>query len=145
MAPYLYSRQGTASGIMLISPQMSHPTSSNEWWNEIVTTAKGWYETHQSMKPFKIIYAYLFVDAKEVAQTGETGLEPPLRGSSGSPKEDIISTKSITALNILPRLMQKYQPGGAHEKVGGDHRAPQVDNINVALPDPTILLSGLDK
>lgn len=80
----------------------------------------------------------------------------------------MISTKAMSVLGILGRLMQNYQPGGLHEKaavlaalespneasnigeaIAGLRRwirwKRRAADINVALPDPTVLLRGLDK
>ena len=152
--------------LLLISPQMG------DWWNEAVQTAKDWYDSHQSMKPLEKlkheIQPTAFLQQRRWARLEKRASNLLLLALPESQKEDIISTKSLTVLNILARLMQNYQPGGAHEKAAviaaleNPFKAGTVAevitglrkwirwkkraaDINVALPDPTILLKGLDK
>ena len=159
--------------ILLISPQMSDlTTSSHEWWSETIATAKRWYEQHQALKPIeklkREIQPTLELQQKRWARLEKRASSLLLEALPSSQKEDIISTKSLTVLNILGRLMQNYQPGGAHEKTAvlsaleNPQEATSVaevitglrkwirwkkraGDINVALPGPTVLLRGLDK
>ena len=158
--------------ILLISPQMSDlTTSSHEWWNATIATAKQWYEQHQALKPLEklkhAIQPTMELQQKRWARLEKRASSLLLEALPSSQKEDIISTKSLTVLNILGRLMQNYQPGGAHEKTAvlsaleNPQEASSVaevitglrkwirwkkraSDINVALPDPTVLLRGLD-
>ena len=159
--------------ILLISPQMSDmTTSSHEWWSETVATAKAWYEQHQSLKPLEKLRHEIvptpILQQKRWVRLEKRASSLLLQALPESQREDIISTKSLTVLNILGRLMQNYQPGGAHEKAAvltALESPPEAGSvaevivglrkwirwkkragdINVALPDPTILLRGLDR
>ena len=159
--------------ILLISPQMSDlTTSSHEWWSEVVQTAKRWYDDHQSMKPLEKLKHEIQPSAslqqRRWARLEKRASSLLLQALPESQKDDIISTKSLTVLNIMARLMQNYQPGGAHEKaavitaletpaeatsvaevIQGLRKwirwKKRASDINVTLPDPTILLKGLDR
>ena len=159
--------------LLLIGPQMSDlSASSGEWWTEIVDTARSWYQQHQNLKPIERLQHDILPTAK-LLQKKWWRLEKRassllLQSLPESQREDIISTKSLTVLGILGRLMQNYQPGGAHEKaavlaalenpieatsvgeaISGLRRwvrwKRRATDISVALPDPTVLLRGLDK
>lgn len=146
--------------LLLIGPQMSDlSSSSGEWWAEIVETARKWYAKHQTMRPIEKLQ-------HEIAPTAElqrkkwTRLEKRassllLQALPGSQKEDVISTKSMSVLGILGRrglhekaavLTALESPSAASsvgEAITGLRRwirwKRRAADINVALPDPTIL------
>ena len=106
--------------LLLISPQMGDlTTSSQDRWNEAVQTAKELYDSHQGMEPIEKlkhdIEPNTFLQQRLWARLEKRASNLLLLALPESQKEDIISTKSVTVLNILSRLMQNYQPGGAHE------------------------------
>lgn len=77
-------------------------TSSHEWRNETIATAKQWYEQHQALKPLEKLKHVI----QPTMEAREKGIVAPL----GS--------------------LAIFTEG---------------QDINVALPDPTVLLRGLDK
>ena len=92
-----------------------------------------------------------------------------LRAIPESQKEDIIASRSLTVLGIMTGLMVNYQPGGANEKAAvllalespkeaqavGEAIAGRLRrglrwkrralDINVSIPDPMVMLRGLDR
>ena len=163
--------------LLLIGPQMSDlSTSSGEWWAEIVETARLWYTKHQQLRPIEKLQHDIVPTARLQQKKWQKKWWRLERRASSfllqavpeAQREVIISTKSLTVLGILGRLMQNYQPGGAHEKAAvlsalesppeaatvGDAIAGlrrwvcwkrRAADISVALPDPTVLLRGLDR
>ena len=148
--------------LMLIDPQMSDLTaSSSEWWIKVVNAARSWYQKHQTLKPIEKLQHEVKAPS-EIQKAKWNRLVPEAQ------KEDIIASKSLSVLGILTRLMVNYQPGGAQEKAAVlvALEMPQEANsvgeaisglrrwlrwkrraldINVMLPDPSVMLRGLDR
>ena len=159
--------------LMLIDPQMSDLTaSSSEWWNKVVNAARSWYQKHQTLKPIEKLQHEIKAPS-EIQKAKWNRLERRassmlLQAVPEAQKEDIIASKSLSVLGILTRLMVNYQPGGAQEKAAVliALEMPQEANsvgeaisglrrwlrwkrraldINVMLPDPSVMLRGLDR
>lgn len=159
--------------LLVLHPQMSDLSStSQEWWEGILQAAKDWYKKHQSMRPIEKLQ-HTVVTPPALNQQRWMRLERRasnllLKALPMSQREEIVATKDITVLGILTKLMVNYQPGGGQEKaavlaalespteatsigesVVGLRRwlrwKKRAEDINVVLPDPTVLLRGLDR
>ena len=134
--------------------------------------AGDWYRKHQELTPLERLQ-HEVVAPKELQGTRWTRMEKRacsllLQAIPDSQKEDVIASRSLSVLGIITRLMVNYQPGGAHEKAAvlmalespaealavGDaitglrrwlRWKRRALDINVSLPDPMVLLRGLDK
>ena len=159
--------------MMVIHPQMCDMSeSSAEWWTQMTAAARDWYQRHQSMKPLEKLQHEVKMP-QELLKRKWDRLEKRvsnmlLQSIPESQKEEVISTKNLSVLGILTRLMINYQPGGAHEKaavlaalesppeaatvaeaISGLRRwmrwKRRATDISVSMPDPTVMLKGLDK
>ena len=159
--------------LLLIHPQLSDMSqSSAEWWDLTMKTAQEWYRRHQGLKPLEKLQHEIKIP-KELTKQKWKRLEKRassllLQALPESQKEDILSAKNLTVLGIMTKLLLNYQPGGAHEKatiLNGLESPAEATNvaeaisglrrwlrwkrrsadINVRLPDPTVLLRGLDR
>ena len=146
--------------------------SSGEWWTRVMEAANDWYRKHQELTPLERLQHEVKAP-KEIVGTKWARVEKRacsllLQAIPDSQREDIITSRSLTVLGIITRLMVNYQPGGAHEKAAvlmalespaeasavGDAIAGlrrwlrwkrRALDINVSLPNPMVMLRGLDK
>ena len=159
--------------LLVLQPQMADlSASSGEWWTMIMEVAKDWYRRHQELTALERLQHEVKVP-QELTVTKWASVEKRacsllLQAIPESQKEDIIASRSLTMLGIIMRLMVNYQPGGAHEKaavllaleapteaqavgdaISGLRRwlrwKRRAVDINVSLPDPMVLLKGLDR
>ena len=159
--------------LLVLHPQMADlSASSGEWWTRIMEVAGEWYRKHQELTPLERLQ-HEVVAPKELQGTKWARVEKRacsllLQAIPESQKEDVIASRSLSVLGVITRLMVNYQPGGAHEKAAvlmalespaealavGDaitglrrwlRRKRRALDINVSLPDPMVLLRGLDK
>ena len=134
--------------------------------------ANAWYKEHQELSPLERLQHEVKVPA-ELMVTKWVRVEKRacsllLQAIPESQKEDIIASRSLTVLGIVTRLMVNYQPGGANEKaavllalesppeahaigeaIAGVRRwlrwKRRALDINVSIPDPMVMLRGLDR
>ena len=159
--------------LLVIHPQMSDLSqSSAEWWSLTMEEAQAWYRRHQEMKPLEKLKHEVKIPqslaTSKWARVEKRACSMLLQAIPESQKEDIIAAKALSVMGIITRLLVNYQPGGAHEKTAvllalespaestsiGDAitslrrwlrwKRRAVD-INVSLPDPMVLLRGLDR
>ena len=90
------------------------------WWDLTLSTARAWYDNHTNVSPIQRL-TNVAKPTPELQQKKWTRLER--RASSlllgALPellKEEVIASKSITALGILTRAMLQFQPGGLTER-----------------------------
>ena len=159
--------------MMVIHPQLCDMSeSSAEWWTQMTAAARDWYQKHQSMKPLEKLQHEVKMPQellkKKWARLEKRVSNMLLQSIPESQKEEVISTKNLSVLGILTRLMINYQPGGSHEKAAvlAALESPQeaanvgeaisglrrwmrwkrrATDISVSMPDPTVMLRGLDR
>ena len=107
--------------MMVIHPQLCDMSeSSAEWWTQMTAAARDWYQCHQSMKPLEKLQHEVKMPQellkKKWARLEKRVSNMLLQSIPESQKEEVISTKNLSVLGILTRLMTNYQPGGSHEK-----------------------------
>ena len=105
----------------LIEPQMSDLTAtSGEWWKRLLGEARLWYEEHQRLPPLK----RMDHDARPsdgLSQKKWHRLERRastllLAALPESQREELVSARKLSAMEILCQLLVAYQPGGLAEK-----------------------------
>ena len=159
--------------MMVIHPQLCDMSeSSAEWWTQMTAAARDWYQCHQSMKPLEKLQHEVKMPQellkKKWARLEKRVSNMLLQSIPESQKEEVISTKNLSVLGILTMLMINYQPGGSHEKaavlaalesppeattvgeaISGLRRwmrwKRRATDISVSMPDPTVMLRGLDR
>lgn len=146
--------------------------TSHEWWTKVNQEAPTWYFQHQILGPLEKV-THKPEPSPELRDPRWARLERRASGMllsalPDSQKDEMIATKSLSPLAILARLMVAYQPGGLAEK-GIILRAleqpdeaqslPQsltmlrrwlrwkrrAEDVGVTMPDPSILIRGLNK
>ena len=134
--------------------------------------AREWYVKHQTLKPIEKLRHEVALPAS-LRESRWTRLERRasnllLKAIPEAQKEEVIASKNITVLGILTKLMVCYQPGGTQEKAAvllaleqpgeattisealvGTRKwlrwKKRALDMNLVLPDPSILLRGLDR
>ena len=107
--------------LCVVEPLMADlSNSSAEWWTVLTKEAQAWYEAHLRLQPLDRV-SHEPNASSTLAQRKWVRLER--RASSmlllSVPKtlrEELISTKRVSALAIICHLMMLYQPGGLAEK-----------------------------
>lgn len=146
--------------------------TSHEWWTRVTKEAKIWYQHHQTLGPLEKV-THKPEPSLELKNPRWTRLER--RASSllltalpEAQKDEMIATQSLSPLAIVAKLMVAYQPGGLAEK-GIVLRALEqpeeaqslphaltllrrwirwkrrAQDVGVILPDPSILVRGLNR
>ena len=145
---------------------------ASSWWQTLWSEANKWYEDHMAMSPLDRLTHQVNPSAL-LSQPKWARLE---RRASGmlmaaiptTIREEVVSTRSVSALGILTRLLTIYQPGGLAEKslILNSLENPKEENsvaasvtalrkwirwrrrasdVGVSVPDPTVLMKGLTK
>lgn len=159
--------------MLLVQPQMADISSTSaEWWDLTVETARKWYSSHQTMKPLEK-FQHQVVVPKQLQERKWSRLERRastllLQSLPESQREDVIANKDLGVLAIITKLMVNYQPGGIHETaavlaalesppeatgagevISGLRKwlrwKRRAEDMGVMIPDPSVLLRGLDK
>ena len=159
--------------LALIEPMMSDLTStSSEWWQTLMTEAYDWYQRHLQLQPLDRIN-HNPTPSAELARPKWSRLEKRastmlLMAVPEGQREDLISSKRLTALGIVCQLLVIYQPGGLAEKelilrsleqpieTSNLPEAVQslrkwmrwrrrASDLKICEPDPFILLKGLNR
>ena len=105
----------------LIEPMMSYlSNSSSQWWQLLVQEAHQWYERHMQLPPLERV-AHLPKPTSDLAKQKWARLERRastllLMAVPEPQREELISSKRLTALSIICQLLVIYQPGGLAEK-----------------------------
>jgi hypothetical protein len=98
------------------------------WWDLTLSTTRAWYDNHTNVSPIQRL-TNVAKPTPELQQKKWARLER--RASSlALPellKEEVIASKSITALGILTRAMLQFQPGGLTERSAILSAAAEVD------------------
>ena len=162
-----------ADWLLLLQPIMSDlSASSEEWWSQMVVTAREWYSSHMLKTPLDRL-AHSPVPGPGLLQKKWSRLERRasallLAAIPEGLREEVVSSKSITTLGILAKGMVQYQPGGLAERtailtalecpteastVGSaiailrrwQRWKRRAEELQVSIPDPTILAKGLSR
>ena len=116
-------------------------STSEEWWDLTLSTAKTWYANH-----LKLTHTQKLTNFPEATQELKLRKWSRLerRASSllmaalpDSLKEDVVSSKSVTTMGILAKAMLQYQPGrlsGVKLSGNGDFSVEEVDKVEKESP-----------
>ena len=156
-----------------IDPFMEDLSDTAEvWWKLLRKEAMVWYEEHMALSPLDRL-THEIKPSKELANPKWSRLERRAAGllmaAVPTPiREEVVSTRSVTAMGILTRLCTVYQPGGLAEKaliltslespkeestiVGAVQSLRRwirwrrrASDVGVSMPDPTVLMRGLTR
>ena len=160
--------------LALIEPIMADLTAtSGEWWDRLLQEARQWYQDHMALSPLDRLL-HEPKPTPELDQPRWVRLERRastllMMSIPETQKEELVSTKRITALKILCHLFTTFQPGGLAEKevilrsletpVEASTVAEAVSalrkwmrwmrrramELQVSEPDPFLLLKGLGR
>eukprot|EP00434_Breviolum_minutum_P006947 symbB.v1.2.006133.t1/scaffold365.1/size219215/8 len=159
--------------LALIEPMMSDLTnSSGLWWKQLMSEAMDWYLKHLQLQPLERIH-HEPMPSEELEKAKWSRLERRastmlLMAIPEGQREELISSKKLTALKIICYLLTVYQPGGLAEKelilrqlespteatsLGDAVQAlrrwsrwrRRAGELGVLEPDPFLLLKGLTK
>ena len=157
----------------LIEPITADSTAtSGEWWDRLLQEARQWYQDHMAFSPLD----RLLHEPKPTSELDQPRWVRLERRASTllmvsipeAQKEELVSTKRITAVKILCHLFTTFQPGGLAEKevilrsletpVEASAVAEAVSalrkwmrwrrramELQVSEPDPFLLLKGLGR
>eukprot|EP00438_Fugacium_kawagutii_P024973 Skav217964 [mRNA] locus=scaffold3450:124613:131011:+ [translate_table: standard] len=157
--------------LLLIQPMMCDlSASSAQWWELVTQYAQRWYQEHMLLTPIQRL-KHKVEEGPQLKQKKWQRLERRaasllLAAIPESQKEEVVSSKELSAVGILTRVMLAYQPGGLHEKaavlnalesppeaaniqaaIGGLRKwirwRRRASDVGVSLPDPTVLMRGL--
>ena len=107
--------------LSLIEPIMSDLSkTSGDWWHLLIREALSWYDEHQQLAPLKRIHHDPQPSSKlcqpkwcRLERRASTML---LRALPQTARDEMVSTKKLSALGIICQLLKSYQPGGLGEK-----------------------------
>lgn len=159
--------------LSLIEPIMSDLSkTSGDWWHLLTREATSWYDEHQQLAPLKRIHHDPQPSSKlcqpkwcRLERRASTML---LRALPQTARDEMVSTKKLSALGIICQLLKSYQPGGLGEKelvLKSLETPAEANNLGEAVqglrqwtrwrrrahelqitePDPFLLLKGLNR
>ena len=159
--------------LVLIEPIMADLTaSSQEWCERLVSEARSWYDLHVQKIPLERLTHHPTpsgdLTLRKWVRLEKRAATMLLMGIPESQREELIATKQISAMGIICRLFNIYQPGGLAEKeviLRALESPPEANNLTEAVsgirkwmrwrsrakelgvsePDASILLRGLGK
>ncbi|CAL1143731.1 unnamed protein product [Cladocopium goreaui] len=159
--------------LALIEPIMADLTAtSHDWWDRLLKEARQWYQDHMALSPMDRL-THEPQPSKDLDQPKWIRLERRastllMMSIPEAQKEELVSTKRITALKIICHLFTTFQPGGLAEKevILRSLEMPQeaatvaeavsslrkwmrwrrrAMELQVSEPDPFLLLKGLGR
>ena len=159
--------------LIMLDPVMGDLSSTSHlWWQKVMEEARDWYEEHQKLSPLDRV-SHRPLPSSELAEGRWMRLERRatsllLSALPELQKEEMVTTKNLTPLSMITRLMTIYQPGGLSEKaiilkaleqpqeasclssaLTGLRRwlrwKRRATEVQVALPDASVLVKGLNK
>ena len=159
--------------LALLEPIMSDLTaSSHDWWSRLVRETKNWYVAHMEMAPLDRLHhdpkPSPELENKKWMRLEKRVSTMLLMSIPDAQREELVSAKKLSVMQILGHLYTTFQPGGIAEKevilralemppepatlgeavaelrkwVRWKRRAM---DIHVNEPDPFILLKGLGR
>ena len=159
--------------LLLLAPLMADLTpSSEEWWTLTLEEARQWYQKHLVKSPLDRL-THQIVPSTKLSMRKWSRLEKRatallLSAVPEALREEVVSSKSLTAFGILVKGMIAYQPGGLAERqaILAALESPaeastvgqgivtlrrwlrwkrRAEEVGVSIPDPTILARGLGR
>ena len=107
--------------LALLEPIMGDLTeSSHEWWTKLVKETKDWYLAHMEMAPLDRLQ-HVPRPSADLEQKRWMRLEKRvstllLMSIADAQREELVSAKKLSAMQILGHLYTTFQPGGIAEK-----------------------------
>ena len=158
--------------LSLVSPMMSDLSqASGVWWTAVVRESEAWYERWQRSSP--VVRAQIQPSlSRELSDPRFSRLENRaismlMKAIPEAARQEVISSRDMSSVNILFRLLILFQPGGLKERSmllsflsnpgAADGPAEGVailrkwhrwinraQSMGATLPDCSILMTGLD-
>lgn len=107
--------------LLTIEPAMGDLSDgSQQWWEQVVETARKWYSEHQEKTPLEKVShrptmpAALTEPRFQRLEKRATALL--MAAIPANQQEEVIAGKEVSTIAVLGRLMTSYQPGGLSEK-----------------------------
>ena len=162
-----------ADWLTMIEPAMQDLSdSSYAWWEKVMTEATTWYQDYVKLRPLQRSM-FEASPSSELRKTKWVRVERRavtmmMSAVPASIKDELVATKSLSPLKIITKLMTIYQPGGLQEKsvilkqledpgeaAGTSAAVAQLrkwlrwmrraEDVNLSLPDASILMRGLTR
>ena len=159
--------------LALIEPIMSDLSKTSAiWWTRLNQEASEWYERHQQLPPLSRL-SHDPVPSNTLKDPKRSRLEKRaatmlLRALPQQARDEMVSTKRLSAFAIVCQLLKSYQPGGLGEKelvlkslespleaatigeaVTGLRKLTRwrrrASELQITEPDPFLLLKGLNR
>ena len=159
--------------LSLIEPIMSDLSkSSATWWSKLMLEASSWYEDHQQLPPLSRL-SHDPIPSSSLRDPRWSRLEKRaatmlLRALPQQARDEMVSSKRLSAFAIVCQLLKSYQPGGLGEKelvlksletpveastigeaVTGLRKwtrwRRRASELQITEPDPFLLLKGLNR
>ena len=162
-----------ADWINILEPQMSDLTrTSSEWWSRLLTESRSWYDEHLRLPPLQRMghdpRPSKDLDLQKWNRLEKRASTMLLAAIPDAQREELVSSRRLSAMAILCSLLVAYQPGGLAEKeliLRSLELPPEATSLADALtglrrwtrwrrramdmgvsePDPFLLLKGLNR
>ena len=177
--PVLHPLHGSTSQLqlgdwlLLVQPMVADLTTTSDiWWDRMMTEVEKWYQDHQAMAPLERV-KHEPVPPSSLSVPKWAKLERRmatllLKAIPEVQKDELVATKRLSVFAILAHLHVTYCPGGISEKqmllrnledptepgnlhdtVVGLRRwlrwRARAQEIGATEPDPSILVKGLNR
>eukprot|EP00435_Cladocopium_sp_Y103_P065207 s1247_g27.t1 len=158
--------------LTLVAPIMKDlSVSSSSWWETVMKTAGEAYQQWLLSDPVQRLHVNPTMPPECMthwARLEQRGQSMLLGALPEGLKGEVLATRSTNTVEILYRIYTRYQPGGLGEKAlllrqlvdgkspgtagevleqirGWKRNLRRAQELNVATPDPTLLIGALDK
>ena len=159
--------------LSLIEPIMSDLSkTSAEWWSTLMSEASQWYEKHQQLPPLSRLShdpsPSAVLSNPKWSRLEKRSATMLLRALPQQARDEMVSSKRLSAFGIVCQLLKSYQPGGLGEKelvlkslempleagtigeaVTGLRKwtrwRRRASELQIMEPDPFLLLKGLNR
>ena len=145
--------------------------TSVQWWDQVLQAATDYYQAWLRATPVARLSMRPESPARfegtKFARVEQRGLQLILRAVPNALKDELVSTQKMTCIDAVALVYCTYQPGGLKERsallrfLTSPESASDVPNalkqikrwsrwrrraeqLEVSIPDPTLLLAGLD-
>lgn len=83
------------------------------WWSKLTEEAQLWYEDHMALSPMERLTHEVFPteELKQRARLERRAAAMMMAAILSGIREEMVSTRSVSALGIVTRLLTVYQPG----------------------------------
>lgn len=162
-----------ADWLTMMEPVMTDLSdSSHVWWRLVLDECSAWYSEYVKLRPLQRT-SFEIEASEELKKTKWVRVERRavsmlMDAIPTGVREELISTKSLSPVKVIAKLMTIYQPGGLHERTvilrqledpgeaGNAVTGVQslrkwlrwlrrAQDVGLCLPDSAILLRGLTK